>query len=166
MDKITQERRRKMGYIEDLRALVGTRPLILTGVTALVIDQHRRFLMVQSDKVWKLPGGFIELGESAEDACRREILEETGINIGNLELLGVFSGKSFFTKLPNGDEYFPITIAYVTEDILSGDLAPDEKEIQKAQFFKWSAFPRDLSVRDRLIFQSFIESMITKGRKG
>ena len=155
-----------MGYIEDLRAVVGTRPLILTGVTALVIDQHRRFLMVQSDKVWKLPGGFIELGESAEEACRREILEETGINIGNLQLIGVFSGKNYFTKLPNGDEYFPITIAYVTEDILSGELTPDDIEIQRAQFFKWSAFPKDLSERDLQIFQSFIESMISKGRKG
>ncbi|WP_053111010.1 NUDIX domain-containing protein [Bacillus sp. 445_BSPC] len=79
-----------MGYIEDLRALVGTRALILTGVTVLVIDQNSRFLMVQSEKMWKLPGGFIELGESAEEACRREILEETGINIGNLQLIEAF----------------------------------------------------------------------------
>ncbi|MEH7418620.1 NUDIX domain-containing protein [Neobacillus drentensis] len=155
-----------MGYIEDLRAQVGTRPLILTGVTALIIDQKRRFLMVQSDNVWKLPGGFIELGESAEEACRREILEETGMNIGDLQLIGVFSGKSYFTKLPNGDEYFPITIAYVTEDIRSGELTPDDIEVQKAQFFKWSAFPKELSERDRQIFQSFIERMISQGRKG
>ncbi|WP_160719521.1 NUDIX hydrolase [Bacillus sp. USDA818B3_A] len=155
-----------MGYIEDLRALVGTRPLILTGVTALVIDQQRRFLMVQSDEVWKLPGGFIELGESAEEACRREILEETGIKIGNIQLIGVFSGESYFTKLANGDEYFPITIAYVTEDIRSGDLTPDDKEIQRVQFFKWSAFPKELVERDRQIFQSFIESLISNGRKG
>ena len=113
-----------------------------------------------------MPGGFIELGESAEEACRREILEETGINIGNLQLLGVISSKSYFTKLPNGDEYYPITIAYVTEDIRSGDLTPDDKEIQKVQFFKWAAFPKDLCERDRQIFQSFIESMISKGRKG
>jgi ADP-ribose pyrophosphatase YjhB (NUDIX family) len=154
-----------MGYIEDLRALVGTRPLILTGVTVLVIDQQSRFLMVQSDKVWKIPGGFIEMGETAEDACRREIFEETGMNIGNLQLIGVFSGKDFFTKLPNGDEYYPITIAYVTEDIRSGDLKPDDIEIQKVQFFKWSAFPKDLSPRDRQIFQSFIENLISERRK-
>ncbi|WP_339200134.1 NUDIX domain-containing protein [Peribacillus sp. FSL P2-0133] len=33
----------------------------------------------------EISSGFIELGESAEEACRREILEETGINIGNLQ---------------------------------------------------------------------------------
>ncbi|MFJ7993471.1 NUDIX hydrolase [Peribacillus frigoritolerans] len=155
-----------MGYIEDLRALVGTRTLLLTGVTVLVIDQNSRFLMVQSEKMWKLPGGFIELGESAEEACRREILEETGINIGNLQLIGVFSGKDYFTKLPNGDQYFSVNIAYVTEEILSGDLKPDDIEIQKVQFYKWSAFPKELSERDRQIFQSFIENLILERRKG
>jgi ADP-ribose pyrophosphatase YjhB (NUDIX family) len=155
-----------MGYIEELRTLVGTRPLILTGVTVLVIDQHSRFLMVESNKVWKLPGGFIELGETAEDASRREILEETGISIGKLQLIGVYSGKNYFTKLPNGDQYFPITIAYVTDDILSGDLKPDEIETQKVQFFKLSDFPKDLRLRDLQIFQSFIENLITEGRKG
>ncbi|MEH7380620.1 NUDIX domain-containing protein [Bacillus sp. JJ1533] len=150
-----------MGYIEDLRALVGTRPLILTGVTVLVIDQHFRFLMVQSDNKWKLPGGFIEIGETAEETCRRELLEETGITIGTLQLIGVFSGKDYYTKLPNGDEYYPINLAFVTEDILSGDLKPDDIEIQKAQFLEWSAFPKDLSLRDRQIFQSFIENLIS-----
>lgn len=146
-----------MGYIEELRALVGTKPLVLTGVTVLVIDRHRQFLMVESDNMWKLPGGFIELGESAEEACRREILEETGINIGSLQLIGVFSGKNYFTKLPNGDEYYPVTIAYVTEDIRSGDLKPDEDEIQKVQFFKSSAFPEDLCERDRQIFKALLK---------
>lgn len=51
----------------------------------------------------------------------------------------------------------PVTIAFVTEDIRSGDLKPDEDEIQKVQFFKWSAIQEDLSKRDRQIFDCFIE---------
>jgi ADP-ribose pyrophosphatase YjhB (NUDIX family) len=145
----------KMGYIEELRAFVGTRPLVLTGVAVLVIDKHGRFLLVEYDKMWKLPGGFIELGESAEEAGRREIWEETGLNIGNLQLIGVISGKNFFKKLPNGDEYFHITIAYVTRDIRSGNLKPDGIETQKVQFFKRSVLPKDLSARDRQILESF-----------
>jgi ADP-ribose pyrophosphatase YjhB (NUDIX family) len=145
----------RMGYIEELRTLVGTRPLILTGVAVVVFDQHDRFLMVQSDGKWKLPGGYIELGESAEEAGIREISEETGINIGTLQLIGVFSGKNFFTKLSNGDEYFPVTIAYTTNDIRSGSLQPDGIETQKVQFFKWSTLPKDLCSRDRQILQSF-----------
>lgn len=41
------------------------------------------------------------------------MLEETGTEIGTLQLISVFSGKEFFVKLPNGDEFYPITIAYL-----------------------------------------------------
>ncbi|KAA9013354.1 NUDIX hydrolase [Niallia endozanthoxylica] len=144
-----------MGYIEELRELIGTRALILTGVVVVVLDQENRLLMVESDKGWKLPGGFIELGESAEEAGRREIWEETGLIIDNLELIGVISGKDFLTKLSNGDEYFPVTLVYVTKDIKGGFLTPDGMETQKAEFFHWSFLPEDLCVRDQSILQKY-----------
>ena len=40
---------------------------------------------------YALPGGFVEIGETVENACRRELLEETGVKAGKLQLLGVYS---------------------------------------------------------------------------
>lgn len=43
---------------------------------------------------WALPGGFVDYGESLEDAARREALEETSLKICNLRLLGCYSDPS------------------------------------------------------------------------
>lgn len=40
---------------------------------------------------WALPGGFVDYGETLEDAARREALEETSLRIHNLRLLGCYS---------------------------------------------------------------------------
>lgn len=57
-------------------------------VGALIFNQKGKALLVRSDK-WKnkycVPGGHIELGETIEDAIRREIKEETGLDIYDVE---------------------------------------------------------------------------------
>jgi len=40
---------------------------------------------------WAIPGGFIDYGESAEDAAIREAKEETGLDVTDLSLFGVYS---------------------------------------------------------------------------
>ena len=47
--------------------------------------------ILRSRADYALPGGFVEVGETVEDACRRELMEETGVKAGRLQLLGVYS---------------------------------------------------------------------------
>ncbi|SEM57662.1 ADP-ribose pyrophosphatase YjhB, NUDIX family [Paenisporosarcina quisquiliarum] len=135
-----------MGYIEDLRKSVGNHPLILVGVAVAVMNERGGLLLQKrSDGIWGIPGGFMELGESTEETGRREVLEETGIEIGKLELVGVFSGKQYFVKLPNGDEFYPITIAYVSKEITGGVLKADGQETIEAKFFTINELPEGLN---------------------
>jgi 8-oxo-dGTP diphosphatase len=40
---------------------------------------------------YALPGGFVDIGETVEAACRREVQEEVGIELSDLRLIGVYS---------------------------------------------------------------------------
>ena len=135
-----------MGYIEELRKVFGSRPLNLAGVAVAVFNEQGQILLQQRrNGIWGVPGGFVELGESTEEAGRREVFEETGIEIGTLQLISVFSGKEFFVKLPNGDEFYPITIAYLCKDIKGGLLKADGIESLSVQFFDFYLLPENIS---------------------
>ncbi|AAU18214.1 DNA mismatch repair protein MutT [Bacillus thuringiensis] len=135
-----------MGYIEELRKVFGSRPLNLAGVAVAVFNEQGQILLQQRrNGIWGVPGGFVELGESTEEAGRREVFEETGIEIGTLQLISVFSGKEFFVKLPNGDEFYPITIAYLCKDIKGGLLKADGIESLSVQFFDFDKLPENIS---------------------
>ena len=69
-------------------------PLLATDCVA--VDAGGRVLLIRRGSppfkgAYALPGGFVDVGESVEDACRRELMEETGVEAGRLELLGVYS---------------------------------------------------------------------------
>jgi 8-oxo-dGTP pyrophosphatase MutT (NUDIX family) len=62
------------------------------AVSALIFDEHRVLLILRPDiDWWNLPGGGMELGETVEEALKREVLEETGLEVEVGQLVGVYS---------------------------------------------------------------------------
>ena len=148
-----------MGYIEDLRQVVGNQPLVLVGTAVAIFNSNGEILLQKRrDGIWGVPGGFIELGESTEEAGRREVFEETGIEIGKLDLVGVFSGKQHYVKLPNGDEFYPVTIAYVSKEIKGGILKADGTETTEATFFNVNQLPEGLNPMIKNLIKQYITS--------
>lgn len=116
--------------------MVGSRPLILAGTNVYILDAANRLLLMRRTDTggWGLPGGFMEPGESLEDAARRETREETGLEIGELELLRVFSGPDCYYRYPNGDEVHSVIAAYLTRDARGALLSRSDEAAALAYF--------------------------------
>jgi ADP-ribose pyrophosphatase YjhB (NUDIX family) len=123
-----------MDYIQQLRQVIGHRPILMVGAAILVIDgEGHLLLMKRSDSgCWGPPGGAVEPGEVVENAAKRETLEEMGLKIGQMELFGVFSGPALYYKYPNGDEVYNVTIVYLSRD-WNGIMKVNEEHTE----FRW-----------------------------
>jgi ADP-ribose pyrophosphatase YjhB (NUDIX family) len=101
------------------------RPLI--GVGALIFRRDR-ILMAQRGKEplknwWSLPGGALELGERLKDGVRREVREETGLEIRPLGVLEIF--ERIILDASGAPEYHYVLIDYICRivggELLAGD---------------------------------------------
>jgi ADP-ribose pyrophosphatase YjhB (NUDIX family) len=109
-----------MALLDDRR--YPQRPLI--GVGALILKRDR-ILMAQRGKQplmgwWSLPGGALETGEALADAVRREVREETGLEIRPLGVLEIF--ERIMRDASGAPEYHYVLIDYMCR-VVGGTLA-------------------------------------------
>jgi 8-oxo-dGTP diphosphatase len=89
------------------------RPIV--GVGAIILKRDR-ILMAQRGKQplmgwWSLPGGALEIGESLKDAIRREVREETGLEIRPLGVFEIF--ERIIPDATGAPEYHYVLIDYL-----------------------------------------------------
>src|SRR5699024_10703020 len=131
----------QMEYFKYLRQYVGHRPIILPGSVVIIANEENEiFLQKRHNGNWGLPGGLMDLGEIFEEVAKREVFEETGLVVENLNLLNVHSGSNYYLKVPNGDELFSATAVYYTKDF-SGDMKIDYSESKDMRYFATDNLP-------------------------
>ena len=147
-----------MGYIEDMRNLVGNHPLILIGSHAIILNEKMKYCRrLRTDfNRWSIIGGALEYNETLEDALKREVFEETGLIIKNPELFRTYSGPDFFQIYPNGDQVNGVLVVYICREF-HGELVCDQSESKELRFFPLDELPSNLP--------SVIERIITDFRK-
>lgn len=133
-------------YIMELRKIVGHRPLLQVGASAIVEDEQGRILLqLRADNhCWGYAGGSVELDEVVEEAAKRELFEETGLIAEELEFFGIFSGADTHYIYPNGDEVSNIDIVFLCKKF-SGNLKCQEDEVEALRFFAVDEIPDNIS---------------------
>ena len=129
----------------------------MVGAATLITDEKGRLLLAKrsDSRCWGFPGGGVELGEQVEMAARREAREELGVEIGEMELFGVFSGQELFYRYPNGDEVFVISIVYRTHEI-SGDIHLNSEHLEWG-WFSLHDLPEDISPPMKPVLDQFVK---------
>jgi 8-oxo-dGTP pyrophosphatase MutT (NUDIX family) len=125
-----------MGYIMELRKLVGSRPLIMAGSCVLVFNEKGHLLLQRrTDSLdWGTLGGSLEPGESLEEAAARELYEEAGLTAGAYKLITVFSGQDMYYKYPHGDEVYNVMAVYEATEIQGEPTVMDDEGLELRYF--------------------------------
>lgn len=115
------------------------------GASVILYSGRRILLQKRRDNgCWGYPGGHLELGESTEEAAKRELLEETAMTANALTLFGVFSGPALRHRYPDGNIAHFIDVVYLCDDFM-GTPACQAEEVLDIQWFDVDRLPERIS---------------------
>ena len=102
---------------------LGKEGVIRLGCSAAIFDAQGRILLTRrtDNGQWCLPGGRMESGESAAEACEREVFEETGLSVHVKRLVGVYSHPDQLVIYPDGNKAHIVALHFEAE-FISGEL--------------------------------------------
>ena len=140
---------KKNGYIKEMRKFVGHAP-IMSCACGVIIENNDGEILLQKRRDngrWAIIGGSMEMGETFEEAVKREAKEESGLSLGKLEVFKLLSGRKRIIEYPNGDVTFGPGIVFITKEF-EGKIVNDPEEVMEHRFFKHTELPGELNGYD------------------
>ncbi|EEL48710.1 MULTISPECIES: NUDIX hydrolase [Bacillus cereus group] len=138
---------------------MGKRGNVWLAVSGLVATKDGRWLFVKKKYgglkgIWSLPAGFVNEGETIDEAVKREILEETGISAHVKGVIGIRSGVI-------RDEISDNMIIFLLEPE-GEEITVQEKELSEVAFLhpKDIAYDQDTSILIRYLLEGRAESFL------
>jgi 8-oxo-dGTP diphosphatase len=141
--------RRAPGRLRRLGVRLSQARFTVTAGAVVVDDENRVLLLKHVFRVgsgWGIPGGFMNKGEQPEEALRREVHEEIGLELERVELVFVRTLK----KIGQVEIYFRAAPC--------GTSRPRSMEIRSAAWFKPGELPEGLSRDQREIIERILKA--------
>lgn len=140
----------RTNYIKEMRKQVGHAPLMTTACGVIIENSEGKILLQQrrDNGRWGIPGGAMEIGEKYVETARREVWEEVGIEVENLQLFGIYSGENKILVYPNSDICCVSCIIFRTTEY-SGEILQDTEEASGHRFFDRNHLPDEINEFDK-----------------
>jgi 8-oxo-dGTP diphosphatase len=120
------------------RFTVTAAGIILNEQGKVLLLKHR----FRSGSGWGIPGGFLEHGENADEALRRELREEIGLE---LEAVEIYRARTFNRQ---------VQIEIVFRARAKGESRPQSIEVERADWFSLDSLPEGLPDEQRRLIES------------
>lgn len=95
------------------------------GSCAIIFDETRTKVLLTKradNSLWCLPGGKMDSGETIEECCQREVLEETRLEVRTERLIGVYSNRDQLVIYPDGNKVQIIVLSFEAK-IIGGKIS-------------------------------------------
>ncbi len=128
-------------YIKWIRGKIGHEKIIIVYSGGCIFNENGEVLLQKRADCnkWGFPGGAVELGETPEMTAKREVKEETGLDIEVQKLIGIYTDSDVI--YPNGDKAHSICICYEMK-IIGGELVCDGNESLELKYFSLDNMPK------------------------
>ena len=115
------------------------RPAVTADCMVITREQPQRILLIQRGNepykgMWALPGGFMNMDETAEQCARRELEEETGLKVNELQQIGAYTAVD---RDPRGRT---VSVAYLTVMDTAAEVEGGD-DAARAEWFPISELP-------------------------
>lgn len=145
-------------YVKKVRQVIPKDKIMLVSCCAVIAnDEGKILLQKRSDNLlWGLPGGLKELDETLIECAKREVLEETNLEVEIVDFIGVYINPSMSWF---GDDVAEVIAFGFEAKVTGGDLKINDSESLEFGYFDLDNLPEIHALDNDLIIKDYYKGI-------